>query len=175
MNEKPVSDQTRQPDSTYRTGYTEPPKNRRGLFSVLLMAVIFLCGLITILEKMNIHLAETLAAQQEPEMCTVAFEQPEAIHEPPFLPLGFSGQAVPPFWQEFGTLPPGLYITQVNQSCEAAALGILPGDILLTANDQQIPDWEGFLRLMDSKAPGERIQITIYRQGSFYNYSLTMP
>ena len=40
----------------YRTGSTKPPKNHRGLIAVLLVAVILLCGVISVLGVMNIRL-----------------------------------------------------------------------------------------------------------------------
>ncbi len=40
----------------YRTGSTQPPKNRRGLIAVLLVTVILLCGVVSILGVMNIRL-----------------------------------------------------------------------------------------------------------------------
>lgn len=40
----------------YRTGSTKPPKSHRGLIAVLLVAVILLCGVVSILGVMNIRL-----------------------------------------------------------------------------------------------------------------------
>lgn len=40
----------------YRTGSTQPPKNHRGLIAVLLVAVILLCGIVSVLGVMNIRL-----------------------------------------------------------------------------------------------------------------------
>ncbi len=40
----------------YRTGSTQPPKNHRGFIAVLLVAVILLCGIVSVLGVMNIRL-----------------------------------------------------------------------------------------------------------------------
>ena len=44
----------------YSTGPTDPPKNRRGLVALLLAAVIFLVGIISVLGVLNIHLFRKL-------------------------------------------------------------------------------------------------------------------
>ena len=41
-------------DGVYGTGRTQPPKNRGGAVTVLLILVIFLSGLVTVLGIMNI-------------------------------------------------------------------------------------------------------------------------
>ena len=40
----------------YRNGSTKPPKNRAGLVAILLIAVIMLCGIVTVLSFLNIRL-----------------------------------------------------------------------------------------------------------------------
>lgn len=44
----------------YRNGSTRPPKNHGGLFAVLLIAIILLCGIVTVLSFMNIRLFQTM-------------------------------------------------------------------------------------------------------------------
>ena len=44
------------PESCYRTGSTNPPKSRRGLLAFLLVAVILLCGIVTVLSFLNVRL-----------------------------------------------------------------------------------------------------------------------
>ncbi len=43
-------------DGTYRTGTTKPPKSHSGLIAFLLIAVIVLCGVVSVLSLMNIRL-----------------------------------------------------------------------------------------------------------------------
>ncbi len=49
----------------YRTGKTSPPKNRRGLIAVLLVAVIFLGGIVSALSLLNIRLFQKLQADTD--------------------------------------------------------------------------------------------------------------
>ena len=51
----------------YGTGRTEPPKNRGGLLAVLLILIIFLCGIITVLGVMNIRLFQKLQLREQKE------------------------------------------------------------------------------------------------------------
>ena len=50
-------------DGVYGTGPTEPPKNRGGIIAVLLILIIFLCGIITVLGLLNVRLFQQLNLQ----------------------------------------------------------------------------------------------------------------
>ena len=50
-------------DGVYGTGPTEPPKNRGGIIAVLLILIIFLCGIITVLGILNVRLFQQLNLQ----------------------------------------------------------------------------------------------------------------
>lgn len=52
-------------DSVYGTGPMEPPKKSGGLLALLLVLVIFLCGIISVLGFLNVRLFRQLSAQQE--------------------------------------------------------------------------------------------------------------
>ncbi|MGN0978563.1 MAG: S1C family serine protease [Faecousia sp.] len=55
-------------DSVYGTGRTEPPKNRGGLMALLLILIIFLCGIITVLGVLNVKLFHKLQLQEDNEL-----------------------------------------------------------------------------------------------------------
>ena len=46
----------------YGTGSTQPPKSRGGLIAALLIAVIFLTGIVTVLGILNIRLVKKMGA-----------------------------------------------------------------------------------------------------------------
>lgn len=52
-------------DSVYGTGPTQPPKNRGGTIALMLIIIIFLCGIITVLGIMNIRLFQKLEFQEK--------------------------------------------------------------------------------------------------------------
>ena len=49
----------------YGTGRTQPPKERGGIFALLMILVIFLCGIVTLLSILNVKLFQQLNLQQE--------------------------------------------------------------------------------------------------------------
>ena len=51
----------------YRTGQTKPPKNRQGLIAGLLVAVIFLGGIVSALSLLNIRLFQKLWNGEDPD------------------------------------------------------------------------------------------------------------
>ena len=55
-------------DSVWQTGSTEPPKNRGGIFALMLILIIFLCGIITVLGVLNIKLFRELNVQKKNEL-----------------------------------------------------------------------------------------------------------
>ena len=73
-------------NGSWQTGSTQPPKNRGGLMALLLIMIIFLCGIITVLGILNIRLFRKLQIQQENELsisfttaATVPQETTEAV------------------------------------------------------------------------------------------------
>ena len=55
-------------DSVWQTGCTQPPKNRGGLIALMLVLIIFLCGIITVLSILNIRLFQKLQVQKDNEL-----------------------------------------------------------------------------------------------------------
>ena len=52
-------------DGSWQTGSTQPPKDRGGTMAVLLILIIFLCGIITVLGIMNVKLFTQLQSREE--------------------------------------------------------------------------------------------------------------
>ena len=71
-------------DGVYGTGRTQPPKSNNGAFALLLILVIFLCGIITLLSILNVKLFQQLNKQEEEAQLTISFTQEvtEAATEP---------------------------------------------------------------------------------------------
>lgn len=58
-------------DSVYGTGRTEPPKRRGGLWALMLIIIIFLCGIITVLGILNVRLFQQLHSQEKADLAIV--------------------------------------------------------------------------------------------------------
>ena len=55
-------------DSVWQTGSTQPPKNRGGLIAVMLILIIFLCGIITVLGVLNVKLFRELKVKEKNDL-----------------------------------------------------------------------------------------------------------
>ena len=67
-NPKYSSDPDPWDTGSWQTGSTQPPKSRGGAIALLLILVIFLCGIITVLGILNVRLFQKLQVQEENEL-----------------------------------------------------------------------------------------------------------
>ena len=67
-NPKYSSDPDPWENGSWQTGSVQPPKSRGGLLALLLILIIFLCGIITLLGVLNIRLFQKLQLQEEQEL-----------------------------------------------------------------------------------------------------------
>ena len=160
---------------TYRTGSTQPPKSHGGLVAFLLVVIIFLCGISTALGLMNIRLFRQLTAFATEETGPITFSQSDGItRDAPDTPLGFMGQAVPPFWQNYHDLPPGIYVTKVIAGSHAATQGVLPGDVLVAINGSPVTDMETLQQALSENAPGDTVTASFIRREQEILLTLTL-
>ena len=171
-----MNDENREfePWGTYQTGSTEPPKTHGTAVALLLGMVIFLCSIATALGLMNVKLTRQLEAQAETQLCSMAFsrESGTAAADRDYTALGFVGQTVSDFWRNYSHLPQGVYITDTVG--EAARKGLCAGDILLKLDDIQIPDYQSLTERLSTYAPGDSVSVTVYRNGVYLQYRLTL-
>ena len=77
-------------DSVYGTGPTQPPRDKGGAVALMLILIIFLCGIITVLGILNVRLFRELKLQEEnelsishtPETTVPNITEPSAAIEP---------------------------------------------------------------------------------------------
>ncbi len=167
--------------NTYQTGSTCPPKNYRGVIAVLLAAVIFLGGIVSALGLMNIRLFRQLQIEKETEAASLRFAQEstsrtavasdDAAHWPA---LGFYGQDVSTFYRLYYRIPQGLYITYVAENSNAAANGVVAGDILLALDGVRVVGADSLETLLQSHSTGETVSLLLYRNGHQFTQILTL-
>ena len=162
-------EQQNETKQTYQTGRTAPPKSHQGIIAFLLVLVIFLCGVSTALGLLNIHLFRKLQEQPSEQDNALSFSRSEYEQTLPqsdpvcFAPLGLSGEAVSAFWQQYLSLPGGIYITDVTAN--AAAADLRPGDILLQLENSPTDSVQALTALLDACKPGQDVTLRIYRDG----------
>ncbi len=76
-------------DQYYGTGPTEPPKSRGGVMALMLILIIFLCGIITVLGILNIRLFQELKVEQESHDLSISFTT-ESTEPPEEAPMAIS-------------------------------------------------------------------------------------
>lgn len=160
---------------TYQTGSTRPPKSHGSLIAVLLVLVIFLCGISTGLGLMNIRLFRQLNAASEQENAPVAFSQTtEETASTLSKKLGFSTENIPEFWRLYQDVPQGIYITDVEENSDAAVKGIVPGDILLQVDGVSVTDTADLNELMRNRRDHTTVQLLICRTGEHLTVTLVL-
>lgn len=163
----------------YQTGSTHPPKSRRGLIAILLILAIFLGGLASGLGLVNIRLSRLLSSNQDTGSVQFsrvgASSTTETSTESVRIPrLGISCETVGAFVQNYYRLPQGVYVTQVTPESDAAAQGLVPGDLLLSLDGHPATNTDTLSALLDSYAPGDPTEAAIYRNGKRYTLTLTI-
>ena len=70
-------------DRAYYTGPTDPPKNKGALVALMLILIIFLCGIVTVLGILNIRLFQQLNTDHNRQELAISFttESTEAVEE----------------------------------------------------------------------------------------------
>jgi membrane-associated protease RseP (regulator of RpoE activity) len=62
----------------------------------------------------------------------------------------------------------GTYISSVEEGMPAEAAGLLPNDVFISINHIPISNWENLSSILDTKIPGEIIDVTVAR-GEYWN------
>lgn len=75
-------------DGVYGTGPMEPPKKHNGTLAVLLILIIFLCGIVTLLSVMNIKLFQRLQLREETLAITFDDAKQETVGTQPEAETG---------------------------------------------------------------------------------------
>ena len=98
-------------DSVYGTGRTQPPKSRGGVIALMLILIIFLCGIITLLGILNVRLFRKLQLQQEKELA-ISFTTAETLPEETIPAMA---ETIAPYLE--GELP-SVHLQQTPQSMD---------------------------------------------------------
>lgn len=172
-------------ENFYRTGDTRPPKSHRGLVALLLVVIIILGSVVAVLGMMNIRLFRQLDMLQEQNTAPMRFDsdgKEDSVAEPPVVSnnsagtpiLGLSGYMLSSFDQMVYRLPNGFYIVSVSDDSDAAAKGVLPGDLLLQLNGVSVADADTLKTQVQNCRVGESVSLVVFRSGQQYTFSVTV-
>ena len=88
--------------------------------------------------------------------------------------LGIWGEGVSSFYQHYYRMPAGLYIGEIDPDSDAAAKGLVIGDILLMVDHTRITSMEDLESALYNLTPGDTVNIIIYRYGTQYQVDLVL-
>ena len=149
---------------TYQTGSTQPPKSYRGVIAILLVLVIFLCGISTGLGLLNIHLFRKLHQSGAEDSLSFCHAEGETLPQSCQI-LGFSPKELDEFWRIYQEVPYGMYIAHVDEHSDAAKKGVFPGDVLLKLDDTPITSGEDLENWLIEGSDHSSVRVLLYRAG----------
>ncbi len=90
--------------------------------------------------------------------------------------LGLYGQSLDPETAAYFGLQDmrGMLVTESRQGLPAANAGVTPGDVVLELNGVRVEDKEHYLQLMRNFVQGERVRLTLLRQGRTVRVETTL-
>ena len=168
-------------ENFYQTGNTRPPKSRRGLISFLLVIIIILGSVVGFLGMMNIRLFRQLDMLYDQSTAPLRFDgEGNSAASAPVVSdesagasiLGLSGYMLSSFDQMVYRLPGGFYIASV--SGDAAAKGILPGDVLIQLNGVSVTTADALITQVQNCRVGDDVSLVVFRSGEQHLFSVAV-
>lgn len=152
----------------YRTGRTHPGESSSSLVTVLLICVIFLAGLVSIMNHQ-------LRTPSDPGKPPLSFSNddtptdPTTDYGPTCTVANMTLFVLSNMDCQIYGLPQGLYVCHVEQGSPAAAEGIEVGDVLIAIDDTAVTSLAQAETLL-SQLP---VQLELYRGGKTFTVTLT--
>lgn len=76
--------------------------------------------------------------------------------------------------QSYGTLTPGLYVTDVLSNSGAENAGIMPGDKIISADGNEVSVYTDLSKLLKKKKVGDTIEIKVIRESEEMTFTVTL-
>lgn len=172
-----IKKQTEEASSTYETGVTQPGKSYRSIVAVLLMAVIFLSGVVTALGLMNVRLFRELKTEGSHQAAPVSFEEAQEGISPytrmdvgtQIPELGVWYVMVSGICNQYYDIPMGPMVTSASSSA------ICAGDILRSVKGQPVHTAEDLQSVLAECESGEQVAVIIYRPSEKKELEVILP
>ena len=88
--------------------------------------------------------------------------------------IGLTGTAISTFYQFYYRMPAGILITEVDPASDAAAKGLVRGDILMTLGGKQVTTQDALEEIIYASSVGDELKATIYRDGREFAVTITI-
>jgi len=110
---------------------------------------------------------------------------PRLIRDGKFVRPAIGISAGPANLQQALNLPKGVVILQVGSGSPAAKAGLQPfrrgsrgevigGDVITAINDEAVSDLDDMLGVLERRAPGDSVTLTVWRNGQSRKQSLVL-
>ena len=76
--------------------------------------------------------------------------------------------------QSYGSLTPGLYVTDVLSNSGAENAGIMPGDKIISADGNEVSVYTDLSKLLKKKKVGDTIEIKVIRESEEMTFTVTL-
>ncbi len=155
----------------YRTGETRPRKSSRGLIAFLLICVIFLCGVVSVLGLLNIHLLSQLqiSGGESPLSFGEGDLSPATPEGDSLTVAGITVQELSEIHQQVYDLPAGLFVVNAPEG-----IPVEPGDVLTAFDGAAVTTLEELNTLLTQTKTGEQVWFTFHRQGQTFRYTISL-
>ena len=88
--------------------------------------------------------------------------------------IGLTGTAISTFYQFYYHMPAGILLTSVAEDSDAAAKGVVPGDVLMVLDGVQVTSLDVLEQIVYASAVGDELEARLYRDGTEYTVTITM-
>lgn len=88
--------------------------------------------------------------------------------------IGIQGDAVPPYAQAYYRMPSGIYVNDVYQNSDAAAQGLVKGDIITAVDGAEVASLDDLNVIKNRHTSGDTITLTVYRSGSTFELDIVL-
>jgi len=88
--------------------------------------------------------------------------------------IGIGGEDLDEETAAYYNVPPGVLVQQVYDGSGAAAVGIRQGDIITAINGTEISSIARLNEIKNEFAPGDEIELTVYRDGRYATVSVVL-
>ena len=88
--------------------------------------------------------------------------------------IGIGGRDVTEQDSKYYNIPVGIYVTQVSPYSAAELAGILPGDVVVKFNGEEVKTIDGLNEKKEKFKVGDRVTLTVIRNGETKNFDLKL-
>lgn len=88
--------------------------------------------------------------------------------------LGITVGEIPENIKQGYNVPAGLYVMSVSEGSDAVAKGIVPGDIIISANGQPVETTDDVAEIKDALSVGDSITLMIWRDGESFEVDIIL-